>query len=82
MKLIDQSIELIAWFDTEGIPHPVRFRYNGSVIRIQQITQMMEEGYDRSRRKVFRCQSEVLGRVRVFELKFEYSSCKWVLWKM
>jgi len=82
MKIIAEPIEMVAWFDQSGKPHPIRFRHMGSVVKVQQVTHTTEEKLAGNRMKIFRCQSEVDGVMKVFELKYELGTCKWFLWKM
>ncbi|KUO75563.1 MAG: hypothetical protein APF81_27485 [Desulfosporosinus sp. BRH_c37] len=82
MKVIAEPIEMVAWFDQAGKPHPVRFRYKGSVIKVHQVIHTTEEKLAGNRMLIFRCQSEVDGVMKVFELKYELGTCKWLLWKM
>lgn len=82
MKVIAELIEMVAWFDQAGTPHPVRFRHNGAVVKVQRVVHTTEEKLAGNRMLIFRCQSEVDGVMKVFELKYEMQTCKWLLWKM
>ncbi|MCO1604659.1 hypothetical protein M8H41_18595 [Desulfosporosinus nitroreducens] len=82
MKTIAAPVEMVCWFDLNGRPYPVRFRHKGSVVKVQQVIHTTEEKLAGNLMKVFRCQSEVDGVMRVFELKYELQTCKWFLWKM
>lgn len=31
---------------------------------------------------VYKCQSVIKGAERLYELKYEFSTCKWILWKL
>lgn len=35
-----------------------------------------------NRMKIYSCQSEIAGKIRRYELKFELKTCKWFLYKM
>ena len=76
MKTIAAPVEMVCWFDLNGKPHPVRFRHNGSVVKVQQVVHTTEEKLAGNRMLCFRCQSEVNGVMRVFELKYELGTCK------
>ncbi|TGE36905.1 hypothetical protein E4K67_17560 [Desulfosporosinus fructosivorans] len=82
MKVVAELIEMVCWFDLNGKPHPVRFRHKDSVVRVQQVIHTTEEKLAGNRMLCFRCQSEVDGAMKVFELKYELQTCKWMLWKM
>lgn len=82
MKILMQPIEMIAWFDMNGTPRPLRFRIDGQVQRVDQIIHISEEKLAGNRMKIYRCQSEINGAVRPYKLKFELQTCKWFLYKM
>lgn len=82
MKVLMKPVEMIAWFNYEGLPRPVRFRVDGEVVKVQQISFITEEKLAGNRMKIYRCQSEVNGQLKVFELKYELQTCKWFLFKM
>ncbi|MDA8443092.1 MAG: hypothetical protein M0Z55_12090 [Peptococcaceae bacterium] len=82
MKTIMKPIEMIAWFDLEGLPRPIRFRVDGEVIKVQQVCSITDEKLAGNRMRIYRCQSEINGRLRQFELKFEINTSKWFLFKL
>jgi len=82
MKTLMQPIEMIAWFDLNGTPRPIRFRIDGNVQRVDTVLHISEEKLAGNRMKIYRCQSEINGAVKPFELKFELQTCKWFLYKM
>jgi len=82
MKVLMKPIEMIAWFDLEGIPRPVRFRVDGTVCKIHQVSHISEEKLAGNRMKIYRCQSEIDGQMKPFELKYELQTCKWFLFKI
>ena len=82
MKILMHPIEMIAWFDLNGIPRPIRFRIDGQVQRVDLVINIAEEKMAGNRMKIYRCQSEINGTVKPFELKYELQTCKWFLYKM
>ncbi len=82
MKILMKPIEMIAWFTEEGVPKPIRYKVDDVVIKVQQVTSKSEEKLAGNRMIVFRCQSEINGVLRPFELKYEVGTCKWYLFKM
>ncbi|MGE4273789.1 MAG: hypothetical protein ACRKFN_08815 [Desulfitobacterium sp.] len=86
MKVIMQPIEMVARFNEQGIPRPVKFkaRFEGVpvVISIDKIILKTEEKLAGNRMIIFRCQSVINGLLKVFELKYELNTCKWFLAKM
>ena len=82
MKVLMKPIEMIAWFNMEGVPNPVRFKLADKVIKVDQVTSKSEEKLAGNRMIIYRCQSEINGELRPFELKFELQTCKWFLFKL
>jgi len=82
MKVLMSPIEMIAWFTKDGVPNPVRYKLEGKVIRVEQVTSRSEEKLAGNQMIIYRCQSEIDGELRPFELKFELQTCKWFLFKM
>jgi len=86
MRILMQPIEMIAWFTIEGIPNPIRYKLTSDdassiVVKIDRIVTRSEEKLAGNRMFIFRCQSEVDGLLKLFELKYELSTCKWYLYK-
>lgn len=86
MKIIAKPVEMIASFTREGILRPIRYRLMDEdeevVVNVDQVLTRAEEKDGRDRVMLFRCQSVVGGVQKVFELKFEVQTGKWLLWKM
>ena len=82
MKIMMEPIEMIAWFTKAGVPKPIRYKFADQVIKVQQVTSKSEEKLAGNRMIIFRCQSEINGELRLFELKYELGTCKWFLFKM
>jgi hypothetical protein len=81
MKILMKPIEVLAHFDNDG-PHPLRFKLADKEIKIEQVVSMKEEKLAGNKILCFRCQSEIEGELKPFEIKFELGTCKWYLWKM
>lgn len=82
-----KPIEMIAYFKQEGIPIPIRFRTSSEddlhiVIKVNKIIMKTEEKLAGNKMYVFRCQSSINGIEKVYELKYELSTCKWFLFKI
>ena len=83
MKTLMKPIEMIAWFDMSGTPRPIRFRIDGNIVqRVDMVMTITEEKLAGNRMKIYRCQSEINGAVKPFELKYELQTCKWFLYKI
>ena len=82
MKILATPIEVLAHFENDGTPHPLRFELNGETLKIEQVVSVTEEKLAGNKMLCFRCQREIDGELKPFEIKFELSTCKWILWKM
>ena len=82
MKTRMTPISVLAHFDLTGTPHPLRFKLADKMIKIEQVVSVTEEKLVGNKMLCFRCQSEIGGELKPFEIKFEINTCKWFLWKM
>lgn len=87
MKVVAKPIEMVAWFTVDGVPNPVRFRIKDEnepwvVIKVEKIITRNLEKYAGNERLVFLCQSIINGLEKTYELKYERSTCKWILFKI
>ena len=67
MKILSTPIEVLAHFEQNGTPHPLRLKHNGDTIKIEQVISVTEEKLAGNRMLCFRCQSEIkvsCGRLR------------------
>lgn len=87
MKIYMKPIESIVWFTREGIPHPLRYRITSedktyTTVKIRRILTRTEEKIAGNRMLIFRCEGEINGVLKIFELKYELNTCRWFLYKM
>ena len=87
MKIVARSIEMVAWFSKDGIPHPVRFRISNedetvSVIKVDKVIFREKEKIAGNNMLVFRCQSRIYGEEKIYEIKYDIITCKWILFKI
>lgn len=87
MKAMAKCVDVIAWFNENGTPCPIRFRINNEnetkqVINVDRVMFVEKEILAGNPMLVFRCQSLINKIEKVYELKFEINTCKWFLWKM
>lgn len=87
MHIVRKPIEVAAWFERDGNPHPIKFRFVGddeawATIKIGKIITVQKEKLAGNPMYVFRCQSEIDGLQKVYELKYELETCKWMLFKI
>jgi hypothetical protein len=84
---IARSIDMVAWFDKNGVPNPIRFRLDGEAgesitIKIDQIITRDKEKLAGNPILIFNCQDCVNGTQKLFEIKYELRTCKWILYKI
>jgi hypothetical protein len=87
MKVYMKQIKMIAWFAENGILTPLKFQIKGEgnelvTIKVDNITERGEEKLAGNRMMIYRCQSEIDGLEKMYELKYEVGTCKWFLYKM
>jgi hypothetical protein len=85
MKVVAKSIDMVAWFDKDGI-HPSRFKIKGKeadvVVKIDKIIKKDSEKLAGNPMVVFTCESEINGQVKPYEIKYEINTMKWILFKI
>lgn len=87
MKVVAKPIVMVAWFTREGVPNPIKFKITNkdnteSVIKIDRITERTEEKLAGNKMLIFNCFGNISEKERQFEIKFELSTCKWILFKI
>ena len=87
MKVVAKPIDVVAWFSKEGEPNPVQFRYEErdkgfKTIKIDKVVHKEIEKFAGNPMLVFTCYSDINGIQRPYELKYELSTCKWMLFKI
>lgn len=87
MKIVAKAIDMVAWTNKAGFINPVRFRVtdeeqNEQVIKIDKVILRDTEKYNGNLMYLYKCQSCFNGIIKPFELKYELSTCKWMLWKI
>jgi hypothetical protein len=87
MKVLEKPIQMIAWFNEGGMPTPIKFKINTdedkyAVIKVDRILFKDKEKIAGNLMYLFRCQSLINNSEKTYELKYELTSCKWMLYKM
>jgi len=88
MKIVKIPIEMIACFSEKGIPHPLKFKiaktWDGppTIVKVNMIIHMESEKTAGNPMYVFRCQSTIDDVLKVYEIKYELSTCKWFVYKI
>lgn len=87
MKVVAKQIEMIAWTDEKGNINPIRFKItkedgSNSVVKIDKVISKETEKLAGNLMLVFKCQSVVNGADKLYEIKYELSTCRWILFKI
>lgn len=87
MKVYAKPIEMVSYTKINGEIHPIRFRMqledeSVKVIKVDRIITKSDEKLAGNNMIIFRCQSVINGVQTLFEIKYELSTCKWMLFKM
>lgn len=87
MKIVARPVEMVAWFTQEGVPKPVRFRLVNeegvyTIIKIDRIVSKDKEKLAGNDMLIFKCESMIKGVQKIYEIKYELRTCKWILYKM
>ena len=87
MKVVAKPISMVAWFDAKGMPHPVRFKIEDEesedvVIKIGRVVTQDREKFCGNHMLIFNCQSVINGAEKMYQIKYELGTCKWILFKI
>lgn len=79
-----KAVDMLAWFDTEGSPSPIRFRTQtpineNIVIRIEKINNKQISNKAGNYIIRFDCSVIVDNAYRDIQIMYEMGSCKWYL---
>jgi hypothetical protein len=85
MKVVAKQIDMVAWFDKDGI-HPTRFKIVGKdgdvVVKIGRVIKKDKEKLAGNQMLVFTCESEINGQLKPYEIKYDINTMKWILFKI
>ncbi|MBU3186674.1 hypothetical protein [Clostridium estertheticum] len=87
MKVIAKFIEVVSSTDLNGIITPLRLRLirddeSLQVIKVDKVITRAQERLAGNQMIVFTCRSLIGDTEKIYELKYEISTCKWLLWKI
>ena len=87
MKIYALPIEVVSYTDNKGFINPIRFRVqlddeSVQVIKVDKIITKQTEKLAGNVMLVYKCQSLIDNAIKLFELKYELATCKWMLFKM
>ncbi|MFT5874092.1 MAG: hypothetical protein ACI8WT_003052 [Clostridium sp.] len=87
MKVLALPIEMVSYTDNKGSIRPIRFRMQVDdepmqVIKIDKVIVKESEKLAGNIMIVYKCQSLIDDTVKLFEIKYEIATCKWMLYKI
>lgn len=88
MKVIMREIEVVAYFNLNGLPNPIRFRIESpetcskEVISIESVMHIEETKKAGVLMLRYDCQGLVNGLMRPFQLVYETTKYRWYLFKI
>ena len=84
MKVVAKPIQMIAWFNKDGSINPIRFKIEedgDKVIKIDRVLKSERERLAGNIMEKFTCSSIVDGIERIYEIKYDSNTYKWILFK-
>lgn len=85
MKVVAKPIQMIAWFNKDGSINPIRFKLEedgDKVIKVDRVLKAEQERLAGCIMEKFTCSSVINGVEKIFELKYDSKSYKWILFKI
>ena len=87
MKVLALPIEMVSYTDNKGNIKPIRFRMQVDeepmqVIKIDKVIVKETEKFAGNIMLVYKCQSLIQNTIKLFEIKYELSTCRWILFKI
>jgi len=87
MKILALPIEMVSYTDNKGSIKPIRFRMQigdepMQVIKIDKVIIKETEKIAGNIMIVYKCQSLFNNVFKLFEIRYEISTCKWILFKV
>lgn len=83
--MIAKPIQMIAWFNEDGSINPIRFKVDeggDKVIKVDRVLKSEQERLAGSIMEKFTCTSIINGAEKIFEVKYDSKSYKWILFKI
>ena len=87
MKVLALPIEMVSYTDNKGSIKPIRFRMQigdepMQVIKIDKVIVKETQKLAGNIMIVYKCQSLIDDVAKLFEIKYEISTCRWILFKI
>ncbi|WP_066894348.1 hypothetical protein [Clostridium nigeriense] len=84
MKVVAKPIQMIAWFNKDGSINPIRFKIEedgNKVIKVDRVLKAEKERLSGNIMEKFTCSSVINGIERLYEIKYDSNTYKWILFK-
>ena len=86
MKVIAKPIEMVTVTNETGVITPIKFKLKNEdgivIIKIDRVLFSEKEKLAGNIMYLYRCQSVINDMEKIYELKYELNSCKWMIYKM
>jgi hypothetical protein len=87
MKVVAKPIDVVVWFTKDGTPNPVKFCLIAEdksklIYKINKIVNVEKIKLAGNPTIVYTCQGEAKGTEKLFEIRYENLTCKWMLFKI
>ena len=87
MKLVNRPIDVLTLNEADGKIRPYRFRIKSEkdenkVVKVDRVIVTNTIKKNGTHFKNFRCESHCDDKIVIYELMYEYLTCKWVLYKV
>lgn len=87
MKVLMKSVDMISLSSRDGDIRPLKFRVQedtgeSRIVRIDRVLSKKEEKIAGNRMLVFTVQSIIDGTERIYEMKYEFQTSRWYLYKL
>ena len=87
VKIVAKPIEVLSVMDTKGNITPLRFKMETEdesyrVTKIDKVIDRTQERLAGNNMMVFNCQSLIENIEKRYEIKYEFNTCKWILFKI
>ncbi len=87
MKILMRNVEMISISNKNGMVSPIKYKYIDKkekihIIKIDRIIERKEEKLAGNKMYVYKVMSIINKLERIYEMKYEITTCKWYIYKM
>ena len=84
MKVIAKPIQMIVWFNKDGSINPLKFKIDEDEVKVIKIEKILKREKERLAGNImekFLCSSLINGQEKLYEIKYDSTTYKWILFK-